>query len=60
MSKEYKVYGDIIQEYYIVVTAEDSDEAWHKAVATPKNEWVEAPVKKDSIEPYQVEELTTK
>jgi len=60
MSKEYKVYGDIIQEYYVVVTAEDSDEAWHKAVATPKNEWVEVPAKKDSIEPYQVEVLTTK
>jgi len=60
MSKEYKVYGDIIQEYYIVVTAEDSDEAWHIAVATPKNEWVHVAVKKDSIEPYQVEELTTK
>jgi hypothetical protein len=60
MSKEFKVYGDIIQEYYIVVTAEDSDEAWHTAVATPKNEWVHVAAKKDSIEPYQVEELTTK
>jgi hypothetical protein len=59
MSKQYKVYGDIIQDYYIVVTADDSDDAWYKAVSSPKKEWVKAAAKKDKIEPYQVEELTT-
>ena len=59
MSKQFKVYGDIIQEYYIVVEAKDSDEAWYKAVATPKKEWQKGANRKDKIEPYQVEELTT-
>jgi hypothetical protein len=60
MSKEWKVYGDIIQDYYIIVEAKDSDEAWYKAVATPKKEWKKNTPRKDKIEPYQVEELTTK
>jgi hypothetical protein len=59
MSKQFKVYGDIIQEFYIVVEAKDSDEAWYKAVATPKKEWQKGASRKDKIEPYQVEELTT-
>jgi hypothetical protein len=59
MSKEFKVYGDIIQEYYIVVEAKDSDEAWYKAVATPKKEWKKGTISKTKIEPYQVEEITT-
>ena len=64
MSKEYKVYGDVVQEYYIVVTAENSDEAWYKAIDTPKKEWKKGPAnnEQNKIEPYNIEELelTTK
>jgi len=64
MSQQYKVYGDVVQEYYIVVTAENSDEAWYKAVAKSKDEWTQGPARNEGnkIEPYQVEELelTTK
>jgi hypothetical protein len=64
MSKEYKVYGDIVQDYHIVVTAENSDEAWYKAVESPKKDWKKGPARNEGnkIEPYQVEELelTTK
>ena len=59
MSQEYKVYGDVVQEYYLVVTAENRDEAWYKAVDTPKKEWKKGPARNEGnkIEPYQVEEL---
>lgn len=59
MSNQYKVYGDVVQEYYIVVTAENRDEAWYKAVDTPKKEWKKGPDRNEGnkIEPYQVEEV---
>jgi hypothetical protein len=64
MSNQYKVYGDVVQEYYIVITAENRDEAWYAAEATPKSEWKKLPArnKGNLIEPYNIEELelTTK
>ena len=61
MSKEFKVYGDVVQDYYLVVTAENSDEAWYKAVATPKKEWTKTTARNEGnkIEPYNIEELIT-
>jgi hypothetical protein len=64
MSKQWKVYGDIVQDYYIIVTADNHDDAWNAAVATPKKDWKKEPArnKGNNIEPYNVEELevTTK
>ena len=39
MSKQFKIYGDVVQEYYIVITADSRDEAWYAAEATPKEGW---------------------
>ena len=39
MSKQWKVYGDVVQDYYIIVTADNHDDAWNAAVATPKKDW---------------------
>lgn len=56
MSQQYKVYGDVVDEYYILVTAENRDEAWYAAVEAPKTDWqiVSTGVK---IEPYNIEEV---
>ena len=43
MSKQFKVYGDVVQEYYIVITADSRDEAWYAAEATPKEGWKKLP-----------------
>jgi hypothetical protein len=61
MSQEYKVYGDVVQEYYLVVTAKNRDEAWYAAEATPKKDWKKLPERNagNKIEPYNIEELTT-
>jgi hypothetical protein len=56
MSQQYKVYGDVVQEYYIIVTAENRDEAWYAAVAAPKKGWQKVSEGK-KIEPYNIEEL---
>jgi hypothetical protein len=59
MSKQWKVYGDVVQDYYIVVTADSHDDAWNAAVATPKKDWKKLPLrnKDNNIEPFDVEEL---
>ena len=59
MSKEFKVYGDVVQEYYLVVTANNRDEAWYAAEATPEKDWIKLPSRNegDKIEPYNIEEL---
>ncbi len=56
MSQQYKIYGDVVDEYYILVTAENRDEAWYTAVEAHKSEWqiVSTGVK---IEPYNIEEV---
>ncbi len=56
MSQQYKIYGDVVDEYYILVTAENRDEAWYTAVGAHKSEWqiVSTGVK---IEPYNIEEV---
>lgn len=59
MSKQFKVYGDVVQDYYIVVTANSRDEAWYAAEATPKEDWKKLPDRNEgnAIEPYNIEEL---
>ena len=59
MSKQFKVYGDVVQEYYIVITADSRDEAWYAAEATPKEDWKKLPDRNEgnAIEPYNIEEL---
>ena len=59
MSKQFKVYGDVVQEYYIVVAANSRDEAWYAAEATPKEDWKKLPDRNEgnAIEPYNIEEL---
>jgi hypothetical protein len=64
MSNQFKIYGDVVQEYYIIITAENRDLAWYAAQATPKKEWKKLPDrnKGNLVEPYNIEEieLTTK
>ena len=64
MSNQFKVYGDVVQEYSIIITAENRDEAWYAAQATPKKDWKKLPDrnKGNYVEPYNIEEieLTTK
>ena len=59
MSKQFKVYGDVVQEYYIVITADSRDEAWYAAEATPKEGLQKLPDRNEgnAIEPYNIEEL---
>jgi hypothetical protein len=59
MSKQFKVYGDVVQEYYILITADSRDEAWYAAEATPKEGWQKLPDRNEgnAIEPYNIEEL---
>ena len=59
MSKQFKVYGDVVEEYYIVITADSRDEAWYAAEATPKEGWKKLPDRNEgnAIEPYNIEEL---
>ena len=59
MSKQFKVYGDVVQDYYIVITADSRDEAWYAAEATPKEDWTKLPDRNEgnAIEPYNIEEL---
>ena len=59
MSKQFKVYGDVVQDYYIVITADSRDEAWYAAEATPKEDWKKLPDRNEgnAIEPYNIEEL---
>ena len=59
MSKQFKVYGDVVEEYYIVITADSRDEAWYAAEATPKVGWKKLPDRNEgnAIEPYNIEEL---
>jgi hypothetical protein len=49
----------VVQEYYIVVTAENRDEAWYTAEATPKKDWKKLPARNEGnkIEPYNIEEV---
>ena len=59
MSNQYKVYGDVVQEYYIVITAENRDEAWYAAEAAPKKDWKKLPARNEgnNVEPYNIEEV---
>ena len=62
MRKDYRVYGDVVQEYYLVVTAENRDEAWYAAEATPKKDWKKLPARNEGnkIEAYSIEEVEVK
>ena len=59
MSKKFKVYGDVVEEYFIVVTADNRDEAWYAAEAAPKERWEKLPDRNEgnTVEPYNIEEL---
>ncbi len=61
MRKDYKVYGDRTQDFYVVVSAESHDLAWEAAKAIPAEGWTAVPTD-DTIEPFNVVELelTTK
>ena len=58
MSNQFKVYGDVVQEYSIIITAENRDEAWYAAQATPKKDWKKPPPrnKGNKIEPYHIDD----
>ena len=56
MSKEFKVYGDKVQKYYVTVNANSPEVAYDAAQDVSTDKWQEIPTD-DVIEPYQVEEL---
>ena len=60
MSNQYKVYGDVVEEYYIVIEADSRDEAWYAAEADPKKDWKKLPPrnKGNTIEPYNIDDLS--
>lgn len=55
MRKDYKVYGDVVQKYYVTVNAESPDIAWEAARLMTTNQWQQIPTD-DVIDPYHVEE----
>jgi len=58
MRKDYKIYGDRMQEFSVTVNAESHDLAWEAAKQIPAEGWTEVPTD-DMIEPYNVVELET-
>ena len=60
MSNQYKVYGDVVEEYYIVIEADSRDEAWYAAEAAPKKDWKKllARNKGNKIEAYNIDDLS--
>ena len=50
----YKVFGDKVHQYYTVVEAEDSDEAYDLASDSSADNWFEIE-SDDVIEPHTVE-----
>ena len=59
MSQVYKVYGDKVQKYYVTINANSPEVAYDEAQDVSTDKWQAIPTD-DVIEPYQVEELTTK
>ena len=59
MSQVYKVYGDKVQKYYVTINANSPEVAYDEAQGVSTDKWQAIPTD-DVIEPYQVEELTTK
>jgi len=60
MSNQYKVYGDVVSEYYILIEADSHDEAWYAAIAAPKKDWKKLPPRNEGnkIEPYNIDNLS--
>ena len=58
MSNQYKVFGDVVDEYYIIIEADSRDEAWYAAEAAPKKDWKKLPPrnKGNKIEPYHIDD----
>ena len=56
MKKDYKIYSDRMQEFYVTVSAESHDLAWEAAKQIPAEGWTEIPTD-DMIDPYNAVEL---
>lgn len=54
--KDYKVFGDKINKYYVTVNAESPEIAWEAAAGLDTHQWEQVPTDY-IIEPYHVEEL---
>lgn len=51
---KFKIFGDIVDKYYLEVEAESLQEAYEKADATDRTEWIQLEID-NSIEPYDYE-----
>ncbi len=51
---KFKIFGDLVDKYYLEVEAESLQEAYEKADATDRTEWIQLELD-NSIEPYDYE-----
>lgn len=51
---KFKIYGDLVDRYYLEVEAESLQEAYEKADAADRTEWIQLELD-NSIEPYDYE-----
>ena len=54
MMTKFKIFGDLVDKYYLEVEAESLQEAYEKADSADRTEWIQLELD-NSIEPYDYE-----
>ncbi len=52
----YRIFGDLVEKYYIDIEAEDLQSAYKMADSAERHKWVQMELD-NTIEPYDYEEL---